>query len=100
MTQLNAISGISAVLLMTQLGNVGGDALCDVLTGKFEPKYGISASTGCIAAGNDIQMPGCQKNVDDIVRAVQRGEAIDGYTITLADLQYNAANIMRVIAKM
>ncbi len=70
------------------------------LTGKFEPKYGISASTGCIAAGNDIQMPGCQKNVDDIVRAVQSGEAIDGYTITLADLQYNAANIMRVIAKM
>lgn len=70
------------------------------LTGKFEPKYGISASTGCIAAGNDIQMPECQKNVDDIVRAVQSGEAIDGYTITLADLQYNAANIMRVIAKM
>ena len=70
------------------------------LTGKFEPKYGISASTGCIAAGNDIQMPGCQKNVDDIVHAVQSGEVIDGYKITLADLQYNAANIIRVIAKM
>ena len=71
-----------------------------VLTGKFQPKYGISASTGCIAAGNDIQMPGCQKNVDDIVRAVQNQESIDGYRITLADLQYNAANIIRVIAAM
>lgn len=71
-----------------------------VLTGKFQHKYGISASTGCIAAGNDIQMPGCQKNVDDIVRAVQSQESIDGYRITLADLQYNAANIIRVIAAM
>jgi beta-glucosidase len=70
-----------------------------MLTGKFKPKYPISASTGCIYAGNDIQMPGCQKNVDDIVEAVNSGKEIDGYTITLADLQYNAANVIRVVAK-
>jgi beta-glucosidase len=66
---------------------------------KFNPKYPISASTGCIYAGNDIQMPGCQKNVDDIVEAVKTGKEIDGYTITLADLQYNTANIIRVVLK-
>ena len=61
--------------------------------------YPISASTGCIYAGNDMQMPGCQQNVDDIVKAVETGEEIDGYRITLADLQYNAANVIRVVEK-
>lgn len=64
--------------------------------GASEPVYPISASTGCIFAGNDIQMPGCQKNVDDIVQAVKTGQALDGFTITLADLQFNAANVIRV----
>ncbi len=66
-----------------------------MLTGEFKPAYPISASTGCIAAGNDMQMPGDQKNVDDIVKAVKTGEEIDGYRITLADLQFNAANVIR-----
>lgn len=70
-----------------------------MLTGKFKPIYPISASTGCIFAGNDIQMPGCQKNIDDIVEAVKTGKEIDGYKISKADLQYNTANIIRVIAK-
>jgi beta-glucosidase len=70
-----------------------------MLRGKFEPIYPISASTGCIYAGNDIQMPGCQKNMDDIVEAVKSGKELDGYTITLADLQFAAANIIRVVAK-
>lgn len=61
--------------------------------------YPISASTGCIKAGNDMQMPGCQKNVDDIVDAVKSGKEMDGYTITKADLQFNTANVIRVIAK-
>ena len=69
------------------------------ITGKFNPIYPISASTGCIYAGNDMQMPGCQKNVDDIVEAVKTGKEIDGYKITKADLQYNAANVIRVVAK-
>ena len=63
----------------------------------IQPIYPISASTGCIFAGNDIQMPGCQKNVDDIVEAVKSGSALDGYTITLADLQQSAANVVRAI---
>ncbi len=66
------------------------------LTGSDTPAYPISASTGCVYAGNDIQMPGCQGNVDDIVRAVQTGQEIDGYKLTLADLQFCAANVIRV----
>lgn len=69
------------------------------IMGKYGAKYPISASTGCIYAGNDIQMPGCQKNVDDIVEAVRTGNALDGYTITKADLQFCAANIIRVVEK-
>jgi beta-glucosidase len=70
------------------------------ITGKYGHKYPISSSVGCIKAGNDIQMPGCQKNVDDIVEAVKTGKAMDGVTITLADLQFCTANILRVIAEM
>jgi beta-glucosidase len=67
---------------------------------KFERRYPISSSVGCILAGNDLQMPGCQQNVDDIVEAVTTGKTIDGFKITLADLQYCTANILRVIANM
>ena len=70
-----------------------------MLTGKFTPKYPISASTGCIYAGNDIQMPGCQKNVDDIVDAVTLKKEIDGFGISKADLQFNAANMLRIVLK-
>ena len=63
--------------------------------GEHTDRYPISASTGCVYAGNDIQMPGCQKNVDDIVKAVTTGRKIDGYRVTLADLQQCAANVIR-----
>lgn len=66
------------------------------LTGNEPTPYPISASTGCVYAGNDVQMPGCQKNVDDIVQAVRTGEAVDGYRLTPADLQFNAANVIRI----
>lgn len=69
------------------------------LTGDTPAIYPISASTGCVFAGNDMQMPGCQKNVDDLVEAVKTGKEIDGYRITLADLQFNAANVLRVVEK-
>lgn len=64
-------------------------------TGKYEARYPISASTGCIFAGNDMQMPGCRKNCDDIIEAVTTGKEIDGYRITKADLQFCAANVIK-----
>jgi beta-glucosidase len=69
------------------------------LTGTATPKYPISASTGCIFAGNDVQMPGCRKNVDDIVRAVKNGETIDGYHISLEDLQFCAGRVIDAVEK-
>ena len=65
------------------------------MTGNPDAVYPISASTGCVFAGNDLQMPGCRKNADDLVEAVRSGEEIDGYRITLADLQFCAANVIR-----
>ena len=65
------------------------------LTGSAKVIYPISASTGCVYAGNDLQMPGCQKNVDDLIQAVRSGEELDGFRITLADLQQSAANVIR-----
>ncbi|MCM8712051.1 glycoside hydrolase family 3 C-terminal domain-containing protein [Clostridium sp. SYSU_GA19001] len=61
--------------------------------GAAEHKYPISSSPLCIKAGNDLQMPGCQKNVDDIVDAVKNGE------LTLGELQYCAKNILNIISK-
>ena len=67
------------------------------LTGSRTVIYPISSSVGCIYAGNDLQMPGCQKNVDDIEEAVRTGRETDGFCITLADLQYCASNIIRAV---
>ena len=114
MTSYNLICGLHAAnhrpLLETVLrGEWGFDGfvMTDWFTSQDVPqftgvsdKYPIASSVGCIFAGNDVQMPGCQKNVDDIVRAVETEEAVDGYTITLADLQAAAANLLRVIARL
>nr|ABA42187.1 beta-glucosidase [uncultured bacterium] len=59
-------------------------------------KYPISASTGCVYAGNDNQQPGCLKNVTDLIEAVESGEEKDGFAITKADLQFCAANVIRI----
>ena len=69
------------------------------LTGGHKAIYPISASTGCVHAGNDIQMPGCEQNVEDLIKSVKEDKEIDGYKITLADLQYNAAHVIKVAAK-
>ena len=68
-------------------------------TGKYDAEYPISSSVGCIYAGNDLQMPGCRKNVDDIVTAIREQTAVDGYHISKADLQYCTANIIRAVLR-
>lgn len=66
------------------------------VTGKNETVYPIASSTGCCFAGNDLQMPGCEGNVRDLVQAVETKMPVDGYAVSLADLQQCAANIIRV----
>ncbi len=52
--------------------------------------YPISSSVECIRSGNDWQMPGCKKNVTDIIDAVADG------SLPKADLQFCTSNIIRM----
>ena len=53
-------------------------------------KYPPAFSRLCVYAGCDMQMPGCAKNVEDIVTAVHNGR------LTLADVQTAAKNVVRL----
>ena len=44
-------------------------------------------------------MPGCQKNADDIVHAVKTEEPLDGWRLSLADLQFCAANVIPSLSR-
>lgn len=61
--------------------------------GAAQHKYPISSSVLCIKSGNDLQMPGSEKNVEDIVEAAENGE------LTLGELQHSARNILNIILK-
>ncbi len=67
--------------------------------GPHKAVYPSAKSTGCIFAGADIQMPGCQKNVDDIIKAITNNQQTDGFNITLGDLQFCTKNVLRAIIK-
>lgn len=112
MTSYNLINGIHAANRYDLLQSVlrdewgfDGFVMTDwfssqdisMLKVKYNPKYPISASTGCIYAGNDVQMPGCHKNVIDIIEAVNSGTVYDGYKITKADLQQAAYNVLKIV---
>lgn len=62
------------------------DGLSDVQGAQ----YPCSSSVECIRSGNDWQMPGCEKNVTDIIDAVADG------TLPKADLQFCVCNILRM----
>lgn len=61
--------------------------------GISSDKYPWSSSALCVQAGNDLQMPGCEENVSDIVKAVNSGE------ISLGDLQFCTCNILKTVLK-
>ena len=56
-------------------------------------KYPPAFSRLCVYAGCDMQMPGCAKNAQDIVTAVNHGR------LTLADVQAAAMNVVRLAIK-
>lgn len=62
--------------------------------GFYAGRYSWASSVLCIAAGNDLQMPGCSENVEDIIEAVKNGNMIN-----LTDLQFCVCNILRLILK-
>ena len=60
---------------------------------KPNPKYSCSSSPLCIYAGNDVQMPGSEGNIEDIITAVKDGSLKLGY------LQRSAAKLLEVDLK-
>ena len=53
-------------------------------------KYPAGSSRECVYAGCDLQMPGCQANVDDIIEAVYNNK------LSRADLQECVMNLIRL----
>ena len=60
---------------------------------KPNPKYSCSSSPLCVYAGNDVQMPGSEGNIEDIITAVKDGSLKLGY------LQRCAAKLLEVDLK-
>ena len=110
MTSYNLINGVHSANNYDMLQNIARDewgfeglVMTDWYTSQDTTEMGMVSSSGkyshsssvqCIKAGNDLQMPGCQQNVDDIVEAVNEGKEI-----TKADLQRCAKHILSVALK-
>jgi len=77
----------------TTMGNFDQYYLYDIVNPK-------SAPSGCVFAGNDIIMPGCTKDVDDIIEAVESGNEVEGFKISRADLEAAAASVIRCVVEI
>ncbi|MCD8231165.1 MAG: glycoside hydrolase family 3 C-terminal domain-containing protein [Clostridiales bacterium] len=111
MTSYNLINGIHAAnnydmltslcrdewgfegFVMTDWGTTGS---IEMEPGKTF-KYGCSNAAGCVKAGNELTMPGCQADVDEIIRSVGAKEGEVEYPLTLGELQNAAKRMLRVI---
>ena len=80
-------------LVMTDWGTTGG---IEMEAGR-KVKYGCSSAAGCIRAGNDLIMPGSDKDVKDIIAAVGAEKESVSCPITLGDLQACAKRILNII---
>ncbi|KAK8842125.1 hypothetical protein M9Y10_026352 [Tritrichomonas musculus] len=104
MTSYNLVNGIHAANHTPVLHNVvhnewgyKGVIMTDWCTtmemsrlfARPNPRYDISSSKECINAGNDLQMPGCKENEDDIIQGVENGE------VKIENLQACAVNVLQ-----
>lgn len=80
--------GFDGVVMTDWYATQSNRAVADVGT-----KYKCSSSKGCITAGNDWQMPGCRRNVDDIIEGISTGD------VSVADLQFVICNIIRTAVR-
>lgn len=60
---------------------------------KPNPKYDSSSSASCVYAGNDVQMPGAQARIDEIL------DALHNSALPLASLQQCCVRILSVFVK-
>ncbi len=84
-----------AGLIMTDWGTTGGGDL----NPDAKTKYGFSSAAGCIKAGNDLIMPGSQRDVDEIVHAVKSVEEDMDNLLTKGELQACAKRILNTVLK-
>lgn len=82
-------------VIMTDWGTTGGGALFL----EMDKKYGYSSAAGCIKAGNDLVMPGSQKDVDVIIDAVRNPDKEAEYPLTKGELQACAKRVLMAIMK-
>lgn len=102
MTSYNLVNGVHTAnhhgLLTQVLRDEWGFAGC-VMTDwgttreGATKRYACSKAAGCIKAGNDLIMPGTQRDVDDILAALEDS------TLTLAELQACAMRVLSIAAQ-
>ena len=68
--------------------------------GSADSKYGDSFASGCIKAGNDLTMPGSEKDVNDILNALGKKPGDVPYPLTLGELQAAAKRILNLVMRM
>lgn len=78
-----------AGVIMTDWGT--SEDLSKIFGMSSQLKYTHSAPEVCVAAGNDLQMPGCKKNIQAIIDGVKNGK------ITLAQLQMCTWRILNIV---
>ncbi len=84
-------------IVMTDWGTTGGSSGPG---GTPDVKYGDSYASGCVKAGNDLTMPGSDKDVNDILNALGKKPGEVPYPLTLAELQASARRMLALIMKM
>lgn len=82
-------------IVMTDWGTTGSDH-----HPKESWKYGDSCASGCIKAGNDLTMPGSDRDVEDILNALGKKEGEVPYPLTLGELQACARRMIALILRM
>lgn len=106
MTSLNLVNGVHAAndrdLLTAALRDEWGfdgavmtdwGATSD-LGGNSGQRYGCASSALCIHAGNDLIMPGSQRDVDGVLAALADG------SLALGELQRCAENLLRLLSRI
>ena len=82
-------------IVMTDWGTTG-----HADRGEPQFKYGDSFASGCVKAGNDLTMPGSDRDVNDILNALDKKEGEVPYPLTLGELQACARRMLKLILQM
>ena len=77
-----------------------GIVMTDWGTTSVTFRYGNSFASGCVKAGNDLTMPGSERDVNDILNALGKAPGEVPYPLTLGELQAAARRILGLILRM